>query len=259
MRIQPKWYVGVAVLVAYMAIVAVSWALLGVDYPTVQDSAGNILRGVVVPIGIGAIFLAGVTTWLGWWRPAMREEPVVAPRWLLAAPIVIGLAALGSAVSVDFTRVSLGYVAMLALGVALVGFSEELVCRGLLVVGLRGSVSELWVWLVSSLLFGLLHAINALFGQSVAATVPQIVFAFLVGTVLYVVRMTTGLLVVAMVIHALWDFGSLGSVGSGTAGFLLAMPLLLLGILVSLIGVGFVIPAKNRLVDQPEVAATVSD
>jgi hypothetical protein len=40
-------------------------------------------------------------------------------------------------------------------------------------------------------------------------------FAFLVGTAFYVTRRLTGLLVVGMVIHALWDFGALSTEHSG--------------------------------------------
>lgn len=37
----------------------------------------------------------------------------------------------------------------LAIGCAFVGFSEEFVTRGLLIVGGRGTLHEGWVWFVS--------------------------------------------------------------------------------------------------------------
>ena len=99
---------------------------------------------------------------------------------------------------------------MLAVGCALVGFSEEFLTRGLMIVGFRGTLTEPWVWFLSSACFGLLHGLNVFFGQSVGATVWQIGFAFVLGTAFYVTRRLTGLLVVTMVIHAVWDFGALG-------------------------------------------------
>ena len=47
--------------------------------------------------------------------------------------------------SVDFARVEGKYVLFLAIGTLLVGFSEEMLCRGLGLVGLRGSLRGL-VW-----------------------------------------------------------------------------------------------------------------
>jgi membrane protease YdiL (CAAX protease family) len=84
-----------------------------------------------------------------------------------------------------------------------------------MIVGFRGTLSEVWVWFLSSLCFGLLHGINVFFGQSVDATAQQMVFAFVLGTAFYVTRRVTGLLVVGMVIHALWDFGALSTEHSG--------------------------------------------
>ena len=88
----------------------------------------------------------------------------------------------------------------------LVGFNEELTSRGLLLVGLRGSTREVWVALVSSLLFGLMHGINIFLGQSVGETIPQIGNAFLQGLTFYILRRVTGSLLWAMLLHGAWDF-----------------------------------------------------
>jgi len=57
-------------------------------------------------------------------------------------------------------------------------------------------------------LFGLLHVPNAFFGQSVGTTGFQVVLAFLIGTSYYVTRRLTGLLVIPMILHGLWDFST---------------------------------------------------
>jgi membrane protease YdiL (CAAX protease family) len=98
------------------------------------------------------------------------------------------------------------YAGWLALGTLLVGFSEELLTRGLAVVGGRASMHERWVWVFSGAIFGLIHVPNVLFGQSGAETARQVVFAFGVGMTYYVTRRISGTLVVTMVLHALWDF-----------------------------------------------------
>ena len=106
----------------------------------------------------------------------------------------------------------------LAIGTALVGFSEEIAYRGLAVVGFRGGYGEVRVWLFTSLLFGLLHGVNVILGQGAVLTVRQVVFAFVLGSVFYAIRRISGTIVVAMVVHALWDFGTFSHVAGTSAG-----------------------------------------
>lgn len=248
MRAQPRWYVGVAVFFAYVVVVSALWAVLGFDYEAVAESTENLRNGILVPVGVGSLLLIGVTTYLGWWGPALREMPRVAPRWTLAVPLAMVGISLAYAFSIDTAQVSSGFLLTLALGTLLIGFSEELTTRGLILVGFRGEVSEGWAWFGSTSLFALLHGINLFFGQSVAATGQQIISAFVLGSALYVTRMATGYLAVGMVVHALWDFAAIGSEASGggsTVASLLTFPLGLL----ALVAVFFVVRAKNAARD----------
>jgi membrane protease YdiL (CAAX protease family) len=134
----------------------------------------------------------------------------------LVVPVLVGLAALINIATIDWRSPKARLLPLLVVGVALVGFAEELVTRGQLAVGLReGGAGELVVWLVTSALFGLLHGINALFGQSGRQTVVQVVAAFFAGTAFFVTVAATGTLVAAMVLHALWDLGTLGIQATG--------------------------------------------
>ena len=209
MRVKPNWVITILLTVIYMAIVGAVWAINDVDYNTVGDTTDNIVAGIIVPIGLGAIFLAVAASVLGWWRPALREVPRVGPRWLLLVPAIYGVAALGGLLSVDFARVEGKYVLFLAIGTLLIGFSEEMLCRGLGLVGLRGSLPEVWAWFFSCLIFGAIHTLNIAFGAEVGTTVAQIGPAFLAGTVFYVLRRNTGALIWAMLLHAFWDFNTL--------------------------------------------------
>ena len=83
---------------------------------------------------------------------------------------------------------SAAHLVALAIGTLLVGFSEEMLTRGTGLVGPRGGFSEVVAWALSCLLFGLIHALNAFFGQSIGSTIQQIVVAFAAGTVFVVLR-----------------------------------------------------------------------
>ena len=91
---------------------------------------------------------------------------------------------------------------------ALVGFCEELVYRGLLVVSFRSTLAEPMVWLWSSVAFGLLHSINVLLGQALGATLVQVIVTAIIGSAFYISRRATGLLVVPMVLHLVWDYSA---------------------------------------------------
>lgn len=214
-RVAPSPHIAVAVLLGYLALVGIVWAGNGFDYLTVADTTDNVVAGIVVPVGLGAVYLAVVATALGWWRPAIVETRRTAPRWMLVVPALQLVIALIGVSTISFGADAGPALGMLALGTLLIGFSEEMATRGLLLVGLRSRMTERAVWLVSAALFALLHAMNAFFGQSLAETSLQIVIAALAGTVFYVTRIATGTLVVPMLLHATWDFGVLGTQGTG--------------------------------------------
>ena len=251
MRVSPRPAVGLLAFVVYLVIVSVLWKALGVDYNTVQDTTANVVKGIVIPVGTGAMFLAGFTTYLGWWRPVMFERARTAPRWTMVVTLLYLVAALASVATSGTFTLSVSHVLLLALGCALVGFSEETVTRGLMLVGFRGGMSEGWVWFLTCALFGLLHGINVLFGQSMSGTIRQIGFAFVAGTALYVVRMAQGALLPAMALHALWDFGSLGASASNTSTPLFVGLLFQLTLVVSLVAAWQIVRAKKASLETP--------
>ena len=220
MRIQPRPSLAWAIGIGYPLLFLVLEKIIGIDYDKIGTTTDTIVKGIVVPVAIGTLVLVVVTTLLGWWRPVLRElptDPARPPRWLLAVPILVFIATL---LGIDYGNLGDMGAAMilwLAIGTALVGFSEEITYRGLALVGFRGGYSEVKVWLFTSLLFGLLHGVNLILGQGAVLTVRQVFFAFVLGSVFYAIRRISGTIVVVMVIHALWDFGSFSHV-AGKAG-----------------------------------------
>jgi membrane protease YdiL (CAAX protease family) len=208
MRVKPSALSAIVAILGYMVVVFSVWAAVGMEYDEVGDTVENVREGIVLAIALGAVYLVIVTTVLGWWKPAMREPRKVGSRWMKTIPVLLLLGAIGNLATTKWGEIDrVGeYALWLAIGTLLVGFSEELLTRGLAIVGGRGSMHEKWVWVFSGFIFGLLHVPNAFFGQSAASTVQQVVFAFAVGMMYYVTRRITGTLVLTMGLHAIWDF-----------------------------------------------------
>ena len=220
MRIQPRPAIAWAIGIGYGILFLVLELIIGIDYDTIGTTTDTIVKGIVVPVAIGSLVLIVVTTLLGWWRPVLRElpeGPARPPRWLLAVPILVFIATL---LGIDYGNLgNMGgaMIVWLALGTAGVGFSEEITYRGLALVGFRRGYGEVKVWLFTSLLFGLLHGVNLILGQGAVPTIRQFFFAFVLGSIFYAIRRISGTIVVVMVLHALWDFGSFSHV-AGKAG-----------------------------------------
>ena len=75
MRIQPRPSLAWAIGIGYAILFLVLEKIMGVGYDVIGTTTDSIVKGIVVPVGIGALVLIVVTTWLGWWRPVLRELP----------------------------------------------------------------------------------------------------------------------------------------------------------------------------------------
>jgi uncharacterized protein len=206
--VPPSLLVGLAPLVVFAAISA--WrARPSDDYPTLGQTVDSVVRSLVLPEGIAAVALCLVVTGLGWWRIATVDPTRTRLRWTWLAPALIAVVCLVRLPLVDWSALPGHYFLLLALGVVFVGVFEELMTRGVLLVGLRRRLPEFGVWIASCVLFGLLHLLNALAGAGLGATLVQVVFAASFGSTLYVARRLTGNLLVPVLLHAFWDFGSI--------------------------------------------------
>jgi membrane protease YdiL (CAAX protease family) len=207
---------GFAIWLGYMVVVFAIQLAGGVPYDKWGDSGRNLFFGAGISLIVATILLAITTTLLGWWRPALFDVARSHHKWPIFVPIVLALLALVNLASTDWAAYDGAFFAA-SVVLLLVGFTEELTTRGLLLVALRSKLSEPWVWFITSAAFGLMHSLNFFSGQALVPTVQQVVSAFLIGTVFYVLRRTTGSLVWVMALHAVWDFSAF-AVGHGTPG-----------------------------------------
>ncbi|WP_181435839.1 CPBP family intramembrane glutamic endopeptidase [Curtobacterium sp. MCSS17_006] len=205
MRVTPRVWIGFAVFVGYLALITVVQLSSGIPFPEWGDNARNLFFGSGLSLIIASIVLAAVITGLGWWRPVLREREPSRHRWALIAPALMALIAIAGLIGSEWSAVSGAFLAA-ALVLLLVGFTEEVTVRGVLLVALRSRMPEVWVWLITTAAFALMHLVNIVLGQSVASTLSQVFSAFMFGNVLYVLRRVAGTLLPAMALHALWDF-----------------------------------------------------
>lgn len=207
--VPPSLLVGLAPMVAFAAVSA--WrARPSDDYPTLGQTVDSVVRSLVVPEGIAVVALCIVVTGLGWWRIATVDPTRTRLRWTAIAPALVAVICVVRLPLIEWDALPVRYFLLLTVGVLFVGVFEELMTRGVLLVGLRRRLPEFGVWLASCLLFGLLHLLNALAGAGIGVTVVQVVFAASFGSTLYVARRLTGNLLLPVLLHAFWDFGSIG-------------------------------------------------
>jgi membrane protease YdiL (CAAX protease family) len=214
LRVRPRVWIGLAIWLGYVVLVSGLQRVIGVPYTHLGDDGSTLFRGAGISLIVGTVLLAITTTLLGWWRPALRERHPSRHRWPLIAPVLMAALALVNLAATDWSSFDPAFAAA-SVSLLLVGFTEEITTRGLLLTGLRSRLSEGWVWFLTSALFGLMHLVNAAAGQPLVPTLQQVALAFGAGTIFYILRRVTGSLVWAMVLHALWDFSVFAS-GHGT-------------------------------------------
>ncbi|WP_424217242.1 CPBP family intramembrane glutamic endopeptidase (plasmid) [Streptomyces sp. BI20] len=211
------WFLAVGRVVALLAGDRVEGDLLA--------SAGGILLGLALPIGVGALSLLLFARRRGVLRDLFARRRGGGRRWMWCGPILVLLAVAGHLGTVDPHAWSLSRVLALALAGLCVGVAEEFLTRGLVVRILRDAGrSERYTMLVSSLLFALLHTANLLSGVPVATVATTVVYTFGFGVCMYLTLRVTGSLWAAILLHALTDpttmlaTGGIDRAAGGAAG-----------------------------------------
>ncbi|MEM9615797.1 MAG: CPBP family intramembrane glutamic endopeptidase [Actinomycetota bacterium] len=201
-----------------IVILAIGWAASPVGYSDADFVAGQLPTLLVV-----TLFVA-VVAW-GMAEPGeigLRRPSVFKARWLIPATVMLLVAGAGFALawstlpegaSVDGSMIAGTLAATL-----LVGFTEELTYRGLLLVVFVKAVGFGRGIPIAAVAFGLLHAINPIAGLGARATAVQVIFTGLLTLVFVLVAFGTRSLWPAMVIHGLYDFFVVGSEQLEAAG-----------------------------------------
>ena len=182
-----------------------AWFGQYVDADNVLATPASIFFGLALPILIGAIVLLCFIGSLGWFREIFGRQPV-AGRWWMWIAVALLVIPIGLRVAAtSWSEYSVGVIlTMLATGLC-IGLAEELITRGIAVNLLRrAGHGERTVMVLSSLIFALLHTVNA-FTQPLLNVALTVAYTFGFGVMLYLVLRVTGHIIWPILVHAATD------------------------------------------------------
>ncbi len=214
-RRKPSVWMGMLLYLGYLAVFFSTWTINGVDYNRIGENAETTKLWYAFPTLFGCAFLVVAISILGWWRIVLFDKSKSGPPWVWILPVVMVAIILNNFFGMPSGKLSAELVVWSSLGAVGVGFGEEMITRGSMIVGLRSRFGEGRVWLISTLLFSALHVPNVIFGLPMLAMPIQVLLTFIMGSGLYAMRRMSGTLILPMVLHGLWDSSLFLNVATG--------------------------------------------
>nr|WP_314840955.1 CPBP family intramembrane glutamic endopeptidase [uncultured Microbacterium sp.] len=202
------WWRAVILVVVYFVLYNGLSLLLAPLAARIDDpqSVDGLLVFYVIPIFVGCLLLVGFAVSVGWLREVFRPQPIRGRGWMWIAIAVVLLFNVLHLLSIDYARAGFPVVATWLLAGVFIGFAEEVLTRGFVVNMLRkAGQREIIVAVISAALFSALHAGNLLTGQSLFATLIQLVYTFAFGICMYLAMRVTGTIIAPILLHASTD------------------------------------------------------
>ncbi|PLL14336.1 hypothetical protein C0V75_02550 [Tabrizicola sp. TH137] len=172
-----------------------------------EELGGALGRGIDWPILAAGAFILGVALWQGRAEEtglrAVQHPGTLRLAWF---PMLYILGGLGTAVALGLPPATV--MIWVLINTLIVGFSEELMFRGVMLRSFRRRFSIWPAVLLTSLLFGAVHSLNIFTTGEVAQSLIQSCAAALSGLIFMAMRLRTGSIWPPMVLHGLWDFAT---------------------------------------------------
>lgn len=200
---MPSLRLGLSTTAIYFAIVALAavYCFVLTDPPgTTMDMLRSLLP---VQLGLVALLIYIIVRHLNWQAIGFGPVRWSAILWLL--PSILLMAVMVRDLLPALPTVTFSGAWLLILVPFLIGFTEEVMFRGIL---LRGAVTRLspgQAMLLSAVLFALMHVLNGIAIQAVWPTVQHTALAFCVGFFLAPVALKLGNLWPIILWHGIWD------------------------------------------------------
>lgn len=201
---MPGLKIGLVTTATYLGIVAAGLALIHQIDGATFGTPDILRRFWLVELILTALTLFVALRYFGWAGAGFGRLNVSALIWVLPAYAV--LAVMLWDVWPALTGFSGGFLFLLTLTTLLIGFSEELMFRGILLRGAMTKLSVIQAMMLSALAFSVLHVFNGFAGQSLDNTLQHLAFTFLIGFALAPIALKLGNLWPLIIWHWLWNF-----------------------------------------------------
>lgn len=202
--------IGILTCLVYLLLLFVMTKISGVKYTKIISSTKNIKNGLFIPVAIGSLVLLVFSVANRWVPAVFTYSPILYQPLLWLIPLLITATAIIRLFHARWQDYTTKGLILLVCSSLLVGFSEELLVRGILVHSLlQAGYSLVIVGLLSSIIFGTMHAINYFNGQDAKTTLVQMFATSIYGISFFIVLIITGSLWAAILLHAFHDFSLL--------------------------------------------------
>ena len=188
----------------------VGWLLITVVGGQIHTGEAPLLeavtRGLGWPFLLAALFLLALVVWQQWRDVGLNRLASgrsLLLTWLPMLYIVVGLG-----LAVVFGLPPAGVLLWILFNSFLVGLSEELMFRGVLLQALRRTVSIWPAVALTTLAFGAIHMLNVFMTGELRPALIQSAAAALSGLLFIALRLRTGSLWPCIIVHGLWDFAT---------------------------------------------------
>lgn len=206
------WWKAVLLAAVYLAVYqGLGWVIQNIfgdliDTDNLFGSPLTIFFALALPILIMALLLLAFIRSMGWQGEIFGRQRVRGRAWMWVAVALILIPTVVKLFAIKWSAYSVTVVlATLFFGLC-VGLAEELLARGVATNLLRRArYTERVVFVLSSLLFGLLHSVNILSGQPAITVAITVVYTFGFGAMMYLSMLATGRIVWAILLHAATD------------------------------------------------------
>lgn len=198
------------IVVLYLVFSIITGLVAAIFFGGIRDSSADRLIDGVIDSGMAANLLVMVgLLFVSFWvfKGSRRDifferKPFALSKRYYLFPLAWLGVALFAFSQVDYSAYSAGTILLVLIAALTIGVNEEIVTRGILLVGLRNSGVAEWIaWLITLAVFSLLHLVNLLGGGNLTILLVTLTG----GTLLYVARRVFGNLFVPIGLHALYD------------------------------------------------------
>lgn len=207
-KLNAKTALLAVLLYLVLSIVAAFFAMIfsgGIDAPGANRNVDEVIDSGMIAMMVVMIIILFISLFV--FRESRRDIFFERKRFdlsklyflfPLAEVVVIAFAFF----NVDFAAYSTQEILLVFVATLVIGVNEEVISRGILLIGLRNSrVAEWKAWLVTLMVFALMHLVNVIGGGNF--TILLVVLTG--GTLWYVSRRVFNNLFVSIALHALYD------------------------------------------------------